>query len=108
MSCDFATKIVEWGEERKMSVKRKKSKERTRKRTSSGVEKTRPPKELEKYIEGWSDAATLDADSYAYLFFSDVVANKIRVKPLEKTADLSRRMNVLLSRWELEKSRVEE
>ena len=40
-------------------------KERTRKRTSSSVAKAQPLKEIEKYIERWSDAATLDADSYA-------------------------------------------
>ena len=37
----------------------------TRKRTSLGVAKTQPLKDVEKYTERRSDAATLDADSYA-------------------------------------------
>ena len=35
------------------------------KRTASGVAKTQPLKDVEKYTERRSDAATLDADSYA-------------------------------------------
>ena len=47
------------GEERKMETGK------TRGFTSSGVAPTQPEKEIEKYLVGWSDAATLDVDSYA-------------------------------------------
>ena len=56
-----------WGEGTQDVCEKKEKlmeKERKRKRTSSGVAKTQPQRELENYVEGWSDASELDADSY--------------------------------------------